>query len=80
MNVGSGFRSGKDDLAVDENQKNHTRLDHAIDEAGKEFGFVGAELLMHLVEFFQANWKAEIDGGYQILDFEIDEFYLKQNN
>lgn len=76
--IASCFGASEHDLAVHEDQKNDSRFDHAIDEAREEFGFVGTELLMHLVEFFEANGETQVDGGHEILDLEVNEFYLKR--
>lgn len=78
MDVAACFRSGKHDFPVDEDEQHDARFNHAIDETGKQFGFVGAELLMHLVELLEADGKAQIDGGHKVLHFEIKEFNLNQ--
>lgn len=68
--------AGEHNFSIYKNQQHHARLHHTINEAGKQFRFVRAELSMHLIEVLQSYRKTEINGGDQILYFKIHEFHL----
>ena len=56
----SYFRSSKDDLAADEDEKYNLRFHHAVDQAREQLGLVAREVMMLGRKSFKADRELDI--------------------
>ena len=71
------FGAGQHDFPGNEDEEDDARLHHAIDEAGKEFGLVGAELAVREDQALEADGELDVAGADHVLNLEVFELCLK---
>jgi len=67
------FRTGQDNLAADEDQKDNLGLDHTVDETREQLRLVRAEVVMARSKTLQADWELDVTGADNVLDLEVRE-------
>lgn len=65
--------AGKDDLAADEDQEHDLGLDHTVDQAREQLGFVGTEVVMARSQTFETDGELDIARTDNVLDLEVGE-------
>jgi len=73
------LRSGKNNLSTDEDEQDDFGIEHAVDQAREQLGFVRAELLMVLVEALEHQWEANVARRDYVLNREAQELHGEPN-
>lgn len=65
--------TGQDDLAANKNEQHNFGLHHAINQTGKQLGFVGAEIVMAAGQPLEADGELDVARPDDVLDLEVGE-------
>jgi len=71
------FRTGKNNLARDENEQDNLWLHHAVDETREQFRLVRAEHVMARCQTLETDRKLDVAGADNVLDLKVGELCVE---